>query len=67
MFDFDLAELYDAGTRILKQTVRRNIHRFPDDFFKLSIKDWKELITICDNLQKSLSYVSVIYTPGRFP
>ncbi|MCK5135347.1 MAG: ORF6N domain-containing protein [Bacteroidales bacterium] len=32
MFDFDLSELYDVETRILKQAVRRNIHRFPKEF-----------------------------------
>ena len=38
-------------TRALKQAVRRNIKRFPDDFmFILSVSEWKELITICDNL-----------------
>lgn len=32
MLDFDLAELYETETRILKQAVRRNIERFPRDF-----------------------------------
>lgn len=32
MLDFDLAELYETETRILKQAVRRNIERFPKDF-----------------------------------
>ena len=32
MLDFDLAELYQVETRTLKQAVRRNIERFPDDF-----------------------------------
>lgn len=32
MFDFDLAELYGIETRRLKEQVRRNIERFPDDF-----------------------------------
>jgi ORF6N domain len=30
--DFKLAELYDVSTARLNQQVRRNIHRFPDDF-----------------------------------
>lgn len=33
MLDFDLAELYGVETKVLKQQVRRNIERFPDDFF----------------------------------
>ncbi len=37
MIDRDLAELYQVETRILKQAVKRNIERFPDDFmFELS-------------------------------
>lgn len=32
MLDFDLAELYQVETRVLKQAVRRNIERFPNDF-----------------------------------
>lgn len=30
--DHDLAELYGVETKVLKQAVRRNIKRFPDDF-----------------------------------
>lgn len=32
MLDFDLAALYQVETRTLKQAVRRNIERFPEDF-----------------------------------
>lgn len=32
ILDFHLAELYDIETRVLKQAVRRNRDRFPDDF-----------------------------------
>jgi hypothetical protein len=32
MLDRDLAELYQVETRSLKQAVKRNIDRFPDDF-----------------------------------
>ena len=32
MLDRDLADLYQVETRALKQAVRRNIDRFPDDF-----------------------------------
>jgi len=51
MLDFHLASMYEVETRVLKQQVKRNISRFPDDFmFQLSEGEWKELITICDNL-----------------
>lgn len=32
MLDFDLALLYNVETRTLKQAVKRNLDRFPDDF-----------------------------------
>ena len=32
MLDRDLAELYDVQTRRLKEQVRRNISRFPEEF-----------------------------------
>jgi len=51
MLDFHLAALYEVETRVLKQQVKRNINRFPEDFmFQLSETEWKELITICDKL-----------------
>jgi ORF6N domain len=57
MLDFDLAELYGTETRILKQSVRRNIDKFPKDFmFTLNKKEWKELITICDNLPSMVKF-----------
>lgn len=57
MLDFDLASLYDVETRTLKQAVRRNLSRFPNDFmFQLKKDEWTELITICDKLPKSVKY-----------
>ncbi len=47
MLDFDLAELYQVETRALKQAVRRNIERFPEDFlFRLTKEEANRLITI---------------------
>jgi hypothetical protein len=57
MLDFDLAKLYDVETRVLKQSVRRNSFRFPEDFlFQLTKKEWLEVITNCDNLPENLKY-----------
>ncbi len=44
MLDFDLAALYQVETRTLKQAVRRNIERFPEDFmFELTQKEYNSL------------------------
>ncbi len=44
MFDFDLAELYEVPTKRLKEQVKRNIGRFPDDFmFQLTLEEVKIL------------------------
>ncbi|HSQ45496.1 MAG TPA: ORF6N domain-containing protein [Lutibacter sp.] len=46
MLDFDLAEMYETETKRLKEAVRRNIDRFPDDFmFKLSNDEYENLRT----------------------
>ena len=37
MLDFDLAEMYGIETRVLKQTVRRNLKRFNGDDFMFEI------------------------------
>ena len=51
MLDFHLAIMYQVETRVLKQQVRRNQERFPEDFmFQLTRKEWQELITNCDKL-----------------
>ncbi|WP_295911327.1 ORF6N domain-containing protein [uncultured Alistipes sp.] len=47
MLDFDLAALYGVETRTLKQAVRRNIERFPEDFMlQLSSEEANYLINI---------------------
>lgn len=46
MLDFDLALLYNVETRVLKQAVRRNIVRFPEDFmFVLSEAEINQLVS----------------------
>ena len=57
MLDYDLALLYEVETRVLKQAVRRNEYRFPDDFmFQLNKVEWQELITNCDKLPESIKF-----------
>ncbi|MFM8364933.1 MAG: ORF6N domain-containing protein [Verrucomicrobiota bacterium] len=46
ILDFDLAGLYGVETRSLKQAVRRNLDRFPDDFmFELDQKELALLLS----------------------
>jgi hypothetical protein len=46
MLDFHLAELYEVETRALKQAVRRNEDRFPEDFmFKLASQEVTSLVS----------------------
>ena len=46
MIDRDLALLYGVENRALKQAVRRNLDKFPDDFmFRLTEKESNQLIS----------------------
>ena len=43
ILDRDLAWLYGVETKVLKQAVKRNIHRFPEDFmFTLSSEEFAQ-------------------------
>ncbi|GBU29456.1 hypothetical protein R84B8_03021 [Treponema sp. R8-4-B8] len=42
MLDSDLAELYGVELKVMNQSVKRNIKRFPSDFmFQLTDEEWK--------------------------
>ena len=57
MLDFDLAEIYEAPTKALKQAVKRNIKRFPSDFmFELTKEEWRELVTNCDHIPETMKH-----------
>lgn len=44
MLDSDLAALYGVETKVLKQAIKRNNKRFPDDFmFELTTKEFENL------------------------
>ena len=44
MLDSDLAELYGVETKVLKQQVKRNLDRFPEDFmFELTKDEFENL------------------------
>lgn len=59
MIDRDLAEMYQVGTKVLNQSVKRNRERFPAMFhFQLSDNEKFELVTNCDRFE-SLKHSSV--------
>ena len=59
MVDSDLAILYYVKTKRLKEQVKRNIARFPEDFmFELTENERLELVANCDRLH-SLKHSSV--------
>ena len=44
MLDRDLAEMYGVETKILNQSIKRNLIRFPEDFmFSLTDIEWENL------------------------
>lgn len=66
MLDWDLAVLYRVETKYLRQSVRRNINRFPDDFmFELSKEEFANLksqIATSDSDKRSLRYAPMAFT-----
>ena len=66
ILDRDLADLYGVETRVMKQAVRRNIKRFPNDFmFELSKKefdDWRSQFVISNRDKIGLRYRPMAFT-----
>src|SRR5258705_9500562 len=65
MLDFDLAVLYEVETKVLNQSVKRNIDRFPEDFmFRLTSQEWltmrSQIVTSSQSRRKER------YTPYAF-
>ncbi len=62
----DLAALYDVETKVLKQAVRRNIERFPEDFmFELSkeeFKHWRSQFVTSNGDKMGLRYTPMAFT-----
>ncbi|MDD2475954.1 MAG: ORF6N domain-containing protein [Dysgonamonadaceae bacterium] len=59
MIDRDLAQLYQVETKVLNQSVKRNLNRFPEMFrFQLNDKERDELVTNCDRFE-NLKHSSV--------
>ena len=55
LLDMDLAKIYEVETRALKQAVRRNIDRFPEDFmFELTYLEMQNLVS--QNVIPTMNY-----------
>ncbi len=65
MLDFDLAEMYGMETKVLKQSVRRNIQRFPSDFmFTLDAQEFERLRSqfVTSNKRGGTRYLPFAFT-----
>lgn len=63
MLDRDLATLYGVETRVLNQTVKRNIERFPDDFrFELSREECLRSQIVISNGRGGNRYSTYAFT-----
>jgi len=64
MLDFDLAALYGVETKRLKEQVRRNISRFPEDFmFELNKDEFESLRSqIATSKHGGTRYLPMVFT-----
>ncbi|WP_455640996.1 ORF6N domain-containing protein [Parabacteroides sp.] len=66
ILDFDLAELYNIETKVLKQAVRRNIKRFEGDDFMFEITKEElsrsQFVTLNKGRGKNFKYMPFAFT-----
>jgi hypothetical protein len=66
MIDRDLAEMYGVLTKALKQAVKRNTDRFPEDFmFELTdeeFADWRSQFVTSNSDKMGLRYKPFVFT-----
>lgn len=67
MLDFDLSELYEVGTKVLNQAVKRNPERFPPRFmFRLTIAEWEnmrsQIVTASDQSRRNVGITPFAFT-----
>ena len=66
MLDRDLAKLYGLETKVLKQQVKRNIDRFPEDFMFELTKDefanWRSQFVTSNSDRMGLRYLPMVFT-----
>ncbi len=66
MLDRDLAELYGVETKVLKQSVKRHIKRFPDDFmFEMTepeLNNWRSQFVTSNSDRMGMRYLPFCFT-----
>jgi hypothetical protein len=66
ILDRDLADLYDVETKALKQAVKRNRDRFPEDFMfvlsEVELKNWRSQIVTSNSDKMGLRYLPMAFT-----
>jgi len=66
MLDSDLAKLYGVETKVLKQSVKRNLKRFPEDFMfemtEIELQNWRSQFVTSNSLKMGLRYKPYCFT-----
>ncbi|MBK8369118.1 MAG: ORF6N domain-containing protein [Bacteroidetes bacterium] len=66
MLDRDLAELYGLETKRLKEAVKRNLGRFPEDFMfqltEVELNNWRTQFATSNSDKKGLRYLPFAFT-----
>ena len=66
MIDRDIAELYGVETKRLKEAIKRNVERFPDDFmFEMAQKEfenWRTQFATSNSDKMGLRYAPFCFT-----
>ena len=66
MLDRDLAELYGVETKRLKEAVKRNLSRFPEDFMfeltEVELNNWRTQFATSNSDKKGLRYLPFAFT-----
>ncbi|MBA4239227.1 MAG: DNA-binding protein [Sphingobacteriaceae bacterium] len=66
MLDRDLAELYGVETKRLKEAVKRNLGRFPEDFMfeltEVELNNWRTQFATSNSDKKGLRYLPFAFT-----
>lgn len=66
MLDRDLAALYGIETKRLKEQVKRNISRFPEDFMfeltKSEFENWRSQFATSNSDKMGLRYLPMVFT-----